>query len=491
MKTNTLDFDAQALRDKILDLAMRGKLVPQDPNDEPASVLLEKIKAEKAELVKEKKIKKSKPLPEITDDEKPFDIPDSWEWVRLGEVGNYIQRGRSPKYDKKNKSHPIISQKCVQWENIYLKDAKYITKTFFDKLEDYRFVQENDVLWNSTGTGTVGRLNIVKQNLDHIPVDSHVTLIRMNKQVNPDYIYYYLRSPEIQNNLNDYLTGTTKQKELGLTNILKVKIPLPPLSEQSRIAAKIAQLFALLRKVESSTQQYAELQTLLKTKVLDLAMRGKLVKQDPNDEPASVLLEKIKAEKTELVKEKKIKKSKPLPPITDEEKPFDIPDSWKWVRISDVLDVRDGTHDTPKYVADGIPLITSKNISNGKLDFTNINFISKDDFEKINERSKVDKGDIIFAMIGTIGNPVLVDTDTKFGIKNVALLKHFTDKLNMDFILDYLLVLQVIWNSNATGAVQKFVSLRKIRKSVLPLPPFKEQKKIVRKIDQIFRMIGE
>ena len=247
------------LKSKVLDLAMRGKLVKQDPNDEPASVLLEKIKAEKAELVKEKKIKKSKPLPEITDDEKPFDIPDSWEWVRLGEVGNYIQRGRSPKYDKKNKSHPIISQKCVQWENIYLKDAKYITKTFFDKLEDYRFVQENDVLWNSTGTGTVGRLNIVKQNLDHIPVDSHVTLIRMNKQVNPDYIYYYLRSPEIQDNLNDYLTGTTKQKELGLTNILKVKIPLPPLSEQSRIAAKIAQLFTLLRKVETSTQQYAKL----------------------------------------------------------------------------------------------------------------------------------------------------------------------------------------------------------------------------------------
>lgn len=267
--------------------------------------------------------------------------------------------------------------------------------------------------------------------------------------------------------------------------------PLPPLIEQQRIAAKIAQLFALLRKVESSTQQYAELQTLLKSKVLDLAMRGKLVKQNPNDEPASGLLEKIKAEKAELVREKKIKKSKPLPPITDEEKPFDIPDSWEWVRISDVLDVRDGTHDTPKYVADGIPLITSKNISNGKLDFTNINFISKDDFEKINERSKVDKGDIIFAMIGTIGNPVLVDTDTNFGIKNVALLKHFTDKLNMDFILDYLLVLQVIWNGNATGAVQKFVSLRKIRKSVLPLPPFKEQKKIVRKIDQIFRMIGE
>ena len=130
MKTNTLDFDAQALREKILDLAMRGKLVPQDPNDEPASVLLEKIKAEKEQLIKIKKIKKSKPLPEITDDEKPFEIPDSWEWVRLGEIGNYIQRGRSPKYDKENFIHPIISQKCIQWDEISLQDAKYITQDF-------------------------------------------------------------------------------------------------------------------------------------------------------------------------------------------------------------------------------------------------------------------------------------------------------------------------------------------------------------------------
>ncbi len=229
----------------------------------------------------------------------------------------------------------------------------------------------------------------------------------------------------------------------------------------------------------------------LREKILDLAMRGKLVKQDPNDEPACVLLEKIKAEKAELVKEKKIKKSKPLPEITDEEKPFDIPDSWEWVRFDDILDVRDGTHDTPKYVANGVPLITSKNINSGKLDFTNINFISENDFQAINARSKVDKGDIIFAMIGTIGNPVLVDTDRKFGIKNVALLKHFTSELNMYFVLDYLLVLQVMWNSTASGGVQKFVSLRKIRKSIIPLPPLAEQNQIVRKIDKISKMLGE
>ena len=480
MKTNSLGFDAQALREKILDLAMRGKLVPQDPNDEPASVLLDKIKAEKAELIKEKKIKKTKSLPPITDDEKPFDIPDSWEWVRLGDVINLVSGRDIPKkYHLSSKSLNSVP---------YITGASNINEdgqiTISEWIKDPSVLVKRGTLLLSV-KGTVGK--IAKLEIPEAHIARQIMGIENVYNLDLDFQKYFLESyiEKLKKKAKSMIPGVSRE------DILLANIPVPPLSEQNRIAAKIAQLFALLRKVESSTQQYAELQTLLKTKVLDLAMRGKLVKQDPNDEPASVLLEKIKAEKTELVKEKKIKKSKPLPPITDEEKPFDIPDSWKWVRISDVLDVRDGTHDTPKYVADGIPLITSKNISNGKLDFTNINFISKDDFEKINERSKVDKGDIIFAMIGTIGNPVLVDTDTKFGIKNVALLKHFTDKLNMDFILDYLLVLQVIWNSNATGAVQKFVSLRKIRKSVLPLPPFKEQKKIVRKIDQIFRMIGE
>lgn len=240
------------LKSKILDLAMRGKLVKQDPNDEPASVLLEKIKTEKEKLIKEKKIKKPKPLSPITDDEKPFTIPESWEWVRLGDIGNYIQRGRSPKYTRENTKHPIISQKCVQWNSISLKDAKFLTDQFFNKLENYRFVKINDILWNSTGTGTVGRVNIVKENFDHIPVDSHVTLIRINQNANPNFIYYYLMSPVIQKNINDYLTGTTKQKELGLNSIRKVIVSVPPLNEQDRIVTKIEQLFTLLRKVESS-----------------------------------------------------------------------------------------------------------------------------------------------------------------------------------------------------------------------------------------------
>ena len=229
----------------------------------------------------------------------------------------------------------------------------------------------------------------------------------------------------------------------------------------------------------------------LRASILQYAMEGKLVKQDPNDEPASELVKKIENKKAELIKEGKIKKSKKLPTITDDEKPFDIPDSWEWVRLDTVLDVRDGTHDTPKYVENGIPLITSKNISNGHLDFSNIKYISEKDFTEINKRSNVEKGDIIFAMIGSIGNPVIVDTDRKFGIKNVALLKNINHSLDMNFVLHYLYLLENLWIKNASGAVQKFISLKKIRASLIPFPPLEEQRRIVAKIEKLMPLVDE
>lgn len=481
MKTNTLDFDAQALREKILDLAMRGKLVPQDPNDEPASVLLEKIKAEKEQLIKEKKIKKSKPLAPITDDEKPFDIPDSWEWIRLGDTANYIQRGRSPKYDKENKIYPIISQKCVQWNNISLKDAKFVTKEFLNKLESYRFVKRNDILWNSTGTGTVGRLNIVSDDFNKVPVDSHVTLIRTNSNINSKFIYYYLMSPIIQNNLNDYLTGTTKQKELGLSSILKVNIPLPPLSEQSRIAAKIAQLFALLRKVESSTQQYAKLQTLLKSKVLDLAMRGKLVKQDPHDEPAGVLLEKIKAEKEQLVKEGKIKKSKPLPLITDDEKPFDIPDSWEWVRLGDIFSINDRNKTNTETEVGFLPM---KDISDG-YDGT-YTFETRKWGEVKSGYTHIKDGDIALAKITpcfqNLKSCIVNELPNGIGAATTEIYALNPILRSLSYLYVYFLKSPFFIKSgmkNFTGNVgQQRVPKKFVEMFVIPLPPLDEQIRI-------------
>ena len=376
MKTNTLDFDAQALRERILDLAMRGKLVPQDPNDEPASVLLEKIKTEKAELIKEKKIKKTKALPEITDDEKPFDIPDSWEWVRLGDAINLVSGRDIPK--KNHLTHP--QEKSMP----YITGASNINEE--GKITITEWVNNPSVVVNQ-GTlllsvkGTIGKTAVLNIPCAHIA--RQIMGIENIYNLDDDYQKYYLQSyvGELQKKAKSMIPGISRE------DLLLAIFPLPPLSEQSRIAAKIAQLFALLRKVESSTQQYAELQTLLKSKVLDLAMRGKLVKQDPNDEPASVLLEKIKAEKAELVKEKKIKKSKPLPPITDEEKPFDIPDSWEWVRLGNITHfVGTGMvvpaskqYNTPK--SNMVPYFKMNNIGNwdGKFNTNNLVYIIEDD----------------------------------------------------------------------------------------------------------------
>ena len=227
----------------------------------------------------------------------------------------------------------------------------------------------------------------------------------------------------------------------------------------------------------------------LREKILDLALRGRLVEQEPNDEPARELLARIKEEKEQLIVENKIKKEKKLPKIAEEEKLFEIPSSWCWARLNDIQDVRDGTHDTPNYIEEGVPLITSKNLVNGSIDFTNIKYISVNDANKINQRSDVSNGDILFAMIGTIGNPVIVNVNQPISIKNVALLKQFSVYNINKFILQYLLWNQEKMIKTASGGLQKFYSLTMIRKLVVPLPPIEEQKRIVSKIDELFAVI--
>lgn len=244
----------------------------------------------------------------------------------------------------------------------------------------------------------------------------------------------------------------------------------------------------ILENFDTIFKNENSLETLKKV-ILDLAIRGKLVPQNENDEPAGELLKRIQSEKERLIKEKVIKKEKPLPEIIEEEIPFDIPKNWKWVRMIDVLDVRDGTHDTPKYVDKGIPLITSKNIYDGKLDFTKISYISEEDHQKISLRSKVDKNDILFAMIGSIGNPIIVDIEPEFSIKNVALFKYYKkDTIYPKYLLNFLKIAQNDMKKKASGGVQKFVSLGYIRNYLIPLPPLKEQKRIVEKVENLMEI---
>ena len=241
MKTNTLDFDAQALRDKILDLAMRGKLVKQDPNDEPASELLKKIKAEKAELIKEKKIKKSKPLPPITDNEKPFDLPDSWEWVRLGEVGS-VKNGKTPKKEDINSQgpYPYFKVKDMNNNRLYMNKVE----SYVDEKYKNQLLPKNTIIFPKNGGAvlTAKKRILIQASL----VDLNTGGLVPNSNINCKYLFYLFKSL----NIKDYVKGSAVPT-INSKKLKETVVPLPPLSEQSRIAAKIAQLFALLRKVES------------------------------------------------------------------------------------------------------------------------------------------------------------------------------------------------------------------------------------------------
>lgn len=491
MKTNSLDFDAQALREKILDLAMRGKLVPQDPNDEPASVLLEKIKAEKAELIKEKKIKKTKPLPPLTDDEKPFDIPDSWEWVRLGDVGNWAA-GATP-----SRKHPEYYGGNIPWlktgdlnDDVVEDTTEKITKLGVEN-SSVKINKPGNVLIAMYGA-TIGKLGIVG-NKELVTNQACCGCTPFNGVYNW-YLFYYLFAS--RKRLIDLGSGGA-QPNISKQKIENFSFPLPPLSEQSRIAAKIAQLFALLRKVETSTQQYAKLQTLLKSKVLDLAMRGKLVKQDPNDEPASELLKKIKAEKAELIKEKKIKKSKPLPPITDDEKPFDIPDSWEWARLGDLVApveyaMADGPFGSNLKKADytnqpEVRIVQLSNIGENGWKDDNVKYTTFDHLKLI-RRSEVFPGNIVIAKMMPAGRAILIpNKDKKYVLSSDAVKFIPTDLLNKQFLLNAINsnVYRDQVNKKLQGTTRPRTSLKKLKNFVLPIPPIQEQKRILSKLSML------
>ena len=241
----------ERLKKSILQEAIEGRLVPQDPNDEPASVLLEKIREEKKQLVKAGKLKK-KDLEEkpISEDEIPFEIPESWEWVRLENISTYISRGKSPVYSEIQK-YPIVAQKCNQWSGFSLEKAKFADPKTIDKYAEERLLRDGDLLWNSTGLGTLGRMAIYNSSINQYgwaAADSHVTVIRTLPEFSYyKYLYYYFASNEVQSVIEDKSDGSTKQKELSQETVRKYLVPLPPLAEQHRIVAKVEEL---LQKID-------------------------------------------------------------------------------------------------------------------------------------------------------------------------------------------------------------------------------------------------
>lgn len=495
-------MNAQDLKNSILQLAVQGKLVEQRAEEGTARELLEQIKLEKDQLIKDKKIKKSKPLPEITEDEIPFEIPESWEWVRLSDVCVYLQRGKSPKYSDIKKI-PVIAQKCNQWEGFQLEKAQFIDPDTLEKYADERLLQDKDILINSTGLGTVGRNQIypASENPYGIAVaDSHVTVVRLNSTaILPEYFFHYWRNPSVQLVIEDQTSGSTKQKELALATIQSYIVPLPPLEEQHRIVAKIEEI---LPYIDQYDKAYTKLETFnkkfpedMKKSILQMAMQGKLVEQRPEEGTADELYEQIVAEKAQLIKDGKIKKEKSLPEITEDEIPFEIPSSWKWVRFQEVCAVLTcGYASTPEYVAEniGMPFISAKNIKPYKFMPDDHKYIKRELYDKLTQTCCPKKNDILLTRVGAgIGEAAIIDIDMEFAIYVSLTLIKLVDYKQLDnrYILYWLN--SPIGTDNARknifgkGASQGNLNVNNVRTFLVPLPPLEEQKRIVAKVDEL------
>lgn len=501
---------AQQLKNSILQEAIEGRLVPQDPNDEPASVLLDRIRKEKAKLVKEGKLKK-KDLEKtpVLEDKYPFEVPGSWKWVRLEDITIYISRGKSPVYSEIRK-YPIVAQKCNQWSGFSLEKAKFADPNTVDKYTEERILRDGDLLWNSTGLGTLGRMAIYDSSVNEYGwavADSHVTVIRtLPIFCNYKYLFYYFASPEVQNVIEDKSDGSTKQKELYQETVKKYEVPLPPLAEQNRIVAKIEELLpkveAYGKAQESLDKLNEELPKRLKKSILQEAIEGRLVPQDPNEKPASLLLDKIRKEKAKLVKEGKLKK-KDLEetPISEDEIPFEIPKSWKWCRLGSLISYQNGyAYNSSEMNKEkkGFPVIKSGNLMTLEVVIKPNN----DYIEHPNEKmlaSKIVKGDMLMCLSSQSDNPEPLGKTAIYKFDFYALLNQRVLKFRpiIDELTSYLyytINTFYFWynvSHQGGGSAQANLKLNHVLDMLIPFPPLAEQKRIVAKIEELLHEIDK
>lgn len=484
----------EQLRASILQQAMEGKLVKQDPNDEPASILLEKITKEKARLIKEKKIKRTKKLPEITDDEKPFDIPGSWEWVRLGEIGA-ITSGGTPKTTEKSYWEkakipwitPAVMSSQINGIVFQNTEIKYINKNGLEH-SSAQLIPAYSIVVSSRAP--IGYVNIVPYEYTTNQGCKSVTTF---SNVNKEFIYYTIKYsvPDMYKRAS----GTTF-KEISGTKFGQTIIPLPPLAEQKRIVAKIDQIMPL---VDEYAEAYDKLKKLddgfndkLKQSLLQYAMEGKLVKQDPNDEPASVLLEKIAEEKARLIREKKIKRTKKLPEITDDEKPFEIPDSWEWIRLGNLVRFTLGKtpkRSMPEYWESGtIPWVSISDLNNATLKQTKEHITPKAYSEVFGETIST-AGTMLMSFKLTIGKVSILGIDA---VHNEAIISIYpyidANKIIRDYLYKVLPFISQHGDFN-TAIKGKTLNKKSLSNLLIPLPPLAEQKRIVAKLDQLMSIM--
>ena len=490
---------AKDLKNALLQEAVQGKLVPQIASEGNARDLLEEIRKEKlshgldlrleASLAINAKSGKRKSKKEtasagsnpcdITEDEIPFDIPENWCWCRLGEICN-LTSGQDlipEQYNSQNKGIPYITGASnFSNENIIVNRWTEYARAI---------AEENDLLL--TCKGTVGEMAFLHEKKVHIA--RQVMGLHFNKKIDSRYMKYFITT-QINN-----LKSKAKSMIPGIArdDVIKLTVPLPPLAEQKRIVAAIEKFMPLIEEYgKKETQLKAineKIGTLTKKAILQEAVQGKLVPQIAAEGNAKDLLEEIKKEKAKLIKEGKIKKEKPLPEITEDEIPFDIPENWCWCRLGEIVNkLTDGTHRTPKYVEKGIPFLSVKNLSSGKMDFDNTKFITPEEHKELYARCNPEKGDMLLTKVGTTGIPVINDSDIEFSLfVSVALMKFNHNLLDEKFFL-YLLQSPLVQDQakeNTRGVGNKNWVMDAIANTMLVLPPFAEQKRIAATIEKM------
>ena len=479
----------QELKNSILQLAIQGKLVPQRPEEGNAEELYKQIQAEKQKLIKEGKIKKEKPLPPITDNEKPFEIPASWKWVRLGEIGSWAS-GATP-----SRSNSDYYNGTIPWLKTGDLNDSYITDTSECITELALF--KTSVRLNPIGSvliamygATIGKIGILK--IDATTNQACCACIPLDGILNK-YIFYFLLGYR-QNFIKMGAGGA--QPNISKEKIINTSFPLPPLAEQKRIVAKIEELLPYVERYETA---YNKLQQLnkrfpvdLQKSVLQLAIQGRLVPQRPEEGNAEGLYQQIQAEKQKLIKEGKIKKEKPLPPITDDEKPFEIPASWKWVHLNNIatnslgktLDKIKNTGKTTKYLC-------SINVYwNG----INLDIIKEALFEEEEvKKYSLEKKDLLICEGGDIGRCAVWENDFPMCYQNALHRVRFYQNINpylYKYFIEYYKAIGII-DKYSKGVTIKHLVQNSLNSIWFPLPPLAEQKRIVTKLEEILPLCNK
>jgi type I restriction enzyme S subunit len=341
---------AAQLRQAILQAAVQGKLVPQNSHDEPASALLERIRAEKTKLVKTGKLKKEKPLSSIAEDEIPYDLPKGWEWYQFGQIATIAGTGLVRSTAEQRKS---IGYRYFKMNNIENHSGKFtlsnmpLVEATEEEVAKYSLAN-GDFLFNTRNSyELVGKTTVIKGIAgDPILYNNNILKIRFLGNIYPEYINYFFISDSGQGILRNLVTQTTNVAAIYQNQLVNIICPIPPVSEQQRIVDKLSGLMSVCDELAAAEKASNALDEnfieYLPKSILQAAVQGKLVPQNPSDEPASALLERIRSEKAKLVKAGKLKKDKPLSPITEEEMPYDLPDGWEWCRLGEIHSIHRG-----------------------------------------------------------------------------------------------------------------------------------------------------